>query len=421
MRDSPQTPHPDQEVPVPDLTIAAPGYAATSAGDVLDLVRRDTARTRAEIGRRTGLSRTAVSARVDALLDAGLLTRGHRAGTGGRPAETLALAGDAGRVVSLAVGRSRSQVGVVDLTGRLLDADSLDHPDGAPPSPATLLAALAHRARGLLGDDSPAAVAVGLSLPASVDATGSRVQESLVLPAWDHLDPSLHLAELGGLPIVVGNDADVLASAELQARPDLRDALVVKASTGIAVGIVSDGRVLHGHRGAAGELGHVRTPSAEGRLCRCGSTGCLETVAAGWALVEEARLGAGERPAPAHVRDLVAAAREGDAGARELLAASSRHVGEALATAVTLLNPEVVVLAGDMGSLYDVYAAGVREAIWPRLASPAARDLRLEPSGVDGSPDGIGGLVGAASMTLDRLMSPPSVDAWLSEGRPRIV
>ena len=408
---------------MPEPSPGTSAYAPTSAGDVLDLVRRGGARTRAEIGRRSGLSRTAVTARVEALLDIGLLTPGRRAVTGGRPAETLSLAGDAGRVVALAIGRSRSQVGVFDLTGQLIASDSLDHADGAAPAPATLLPELAQRAQALLTTTSPPAVAVGLSLPGSVDPGRSRVRESLVLPAWDDLDPAEHLAGLAGLPVVLGNDADVLASAELQARPGLRDALVVKASTGIALGIISDGRVLHGHGGAAGEIGHMRIAAADGRLCRCGSTGCLETVAAGWALAEEAVDHAASTggAAPAHVRDLVAAARGGDARARELLARSSRYLGEALATAVTLLNPGVVVLAGDMGSLFDVYAAGVREATWPRLASPAARDLRLEPSAVTDAAAGTGGVIGSASMALDRLMAPAAVDAWLSEGRPAVL
>ena len=67
------------------------------------------------------------------------------------------------------------------------------------------------------------------------------------------------------------------------------EALVLKASTGIGLAIVADGRLVRGHRNAAGQLGHVKVPAADGLRCRCGESGCLETVASGWAFVERLR------------------------------------------------------------------------------------------------------------------------------------
>ena len=146
--------------------------------------------------------------------------------------------------------------------------------------------------------------------------------------------------------------------------------LVVKASTGLGLGIIADGRVLRGHLGAAGEIGHTKVDAAEGLPCRCGATGCLETVAGGWALVQAARTGGHE---VGHVRDLVALALQGDADARDLLRDSGRRIGEVLAVAVNLLNPEAVVIGGDMAAAFDPYVAGLREASTrgPRRSPPA--------------------------------------------------
>ena len=159
---------------------------------------------------------------------------------------------------------------------------------------------------------------------------------------------------------------------------------MVKASTGLGLGIVAGGRVVGGHLGAAGEIGHTRVEAAEGMACRCGATGCLETLAAGWALV--ARL---DRAGVGHVRDLVALAQQGDAEARGLLREGGRRLGEVLAVAVNLLNPQAVVIGGDMAGAFDLYAAGVRESVYalaaplghPRPAVPAHRARRQRRPG----------------------------------------
>ena len=169
----------------------------------------------------------------------------------------------------------------------------------------------------------------------------------------------------------------MLARSELLGAPAaLDDVLVVKASTGLGLGIIADGRVLSGHLGAAGEIGHTKVDAAGGLPCRCGATGCLETLAGGWALVARARESGHE---VGHVRDLVALALQGDPTARGLLRDSGRELGEVLAIAINLLNPAAVVIGGDMAAAFDFYVAGVRESVYalgraaghPRPAVPA--------------------------------------------------
>ena len=387
------------------VTLRESGAPAT-AGELLELVRTGQADTRSGLRVITGLSRTAVVSRVQALAAAGLLLAGEElASTGGRPPGGLLFNKDAGVVLAVALGRSRSQLGVFDLDGHELAGDSRDHEVGIGPD--ELMPQVAARLADLLADVAPPVVGVGLSLPGSVDADNGVSRDSPVMAGWDGVALAPYLAEVADAPFFVANDADVLARSELLGGPDtLRDALVVKASTGLGLGIIADGRVIGGHLGAAGEIGHTRLDAADGLPCRCGATGCLETLAGGWALV--GRMAPGREVG--HVRDLVALALQGDAEARSLLRDSGRQLGEVLAVAINLLNPQAVVIGGDMGAAFDLYAAGVRESVYARAASLATRDLQFLPA----THGDRAGLVGCAALALEHVLSPAAVDARLA-------
>ena len=397
-------------------TLRESGAPAT-AGELLELVRAGRASTRSDLRRLTGLSRTAVVSRVSALTSAGLVLLGEElASTGGRPPGALVFNKDAGVAVAVAIGRSRSQLGVFDLEGGELAADSADHRVGV--GPEELMPGIAERLAALLRDVEAPVAGIGLSLPGTVDAVRGLSIDSPVMAGWDGVELAPYLSGLTDAPLFVGNDSDVLARSELLGRPGaLRDALVVKASTGLGLGIVSDGRVLAGHRGAAGEIGHTWLDAAEGLTCRCGRTGCLEAVAGGWALVQrmEGRATADGRPI-GHVRDLVELALQGDAEARGLLRRSGHHLGELLAVAINLLNPAAVVIGGDMAAAFDTYAAGVRESVYARAGAFATRDLQIVPA----THGDRAGLVGCAALALDHVLAPAAVDARLMAHAPHV-
>ncbi len=387
-------------------TPVAPGIPAT-AGELLDLLRGGAASTRSDLRRLTGMSRTAITTRIAALLDLGLVLPGAElASTGGRPPGGLVFNGAAGVVLAAAIGRSRSQLAVFDLEGVELAGRSDDHPVGIGPD--QLMPEVAVRLRALVGEVDRPVLGIGLSLPGTVDEERGASLDSPVIGGWDGVPLAPYLSDVCDAPLFVANDADVLARSErLGGAGDLDDVLVLKASTGLGLGIVAGGRVVSGHRGAAGELGHTQVESAAGLPCRCGGTGCLETLAGGWALV--ARM-ADEGREVGHVRDLVALALQGDAVARGLLRDSGRYVGEVLAVAINLLNPEAVVVGGDMGVAFDLFTAGLRESVYARTTALASRDLQFLPATYGDR----AGLVGCAALALDRVLSPAAVDARLA-------
>src|SRR5256885_2166468 len=254
----------------------------TSAGDIFALIkkRRDVART--EIGQLTGLSRTAVSARVAALAAQGLVIERELApSTGGRPASFVTFNADGGVVLAAAIGRSRPRLAVCDLAGDILAATDIDQEPGLGPD--DLMPDIVKRLDALLDDSGHSddkIYGVGVSLPGTVDQERGCSLDSPIMSGWDGVPLPPYFAELTDAPVILDNDANVIALAERRGdRQAFDDMLVVKASTGLGAGIIAGGSLLRGSVHAAGEFGHNKTPAAAGVPCRCGDTGCLEAIA----------------------------------------------------------------------------------------------------------------------------------------------
>jgi predicted NBD/HSP70 family sugar kinase len=246
-----------------------------------------------------------------------------------------------------------------------------------------------------------------LCLPGTVDQQRGCSLDSPIMSGWDGVPLAPYFAELTDAPVILDNDVNVIALAERRGdRQAVDDVLVIKASTGLGAGIIAGGSLQRGAVQAAGEFGHNKTPAADGVPCRCGDTGCLEAIAGGWALV---RALTQQGHAVGHIRDVVELANGGDAEARRLIRDSGRHVGEVLAAAVNLLNPALLVVAGDMARAYDVFVAGLRETLYGNATALATRVLQVVPTTYGDR----SGVVGSATMVLDHVLSPRLIDAAL--------
>lgn len=385
--------------------------ALATTGEVFSLVRDARAETRSEIGRLTGLSRTAVAARVQALLDSGLVvetTEPERPGPG-RPPARLRFNREAGVVLAAAVGRSRTQLAVCDLDGVALAARDVDQEVGL--SPEVLMPRVVEELGELvaLSGHEPAVVrAVGLSIPGTVDQDKAASLDSPVMAGWDSVPLAPFLAPLTGAPVFCDNDANVMALSERRGHLQrFGELLFLKASTGIGAGLVVRGELVRGALGAGGEIGHTKTAAALGRPCRCGDSGCLESVASGWALVQQAQESG---LAVGHVRDLAAMAARGEGEARQLVRTAGRQIGEVLAAAVNLLNPQAVVVGGDLAAAYDPFVAGLREALYSQATALATRDLSIVPL-THGERSGV---VGCAALALHRVLDSATIDRQLA-------
>lgn len=380
----------------------------TGPGDVLDLIRRGQATTRGEVLDLTGLSRMTVAQRIDALLTARLIVEGPAGlATGGRRSKSLQFNTEHSRVLAATVDTTHTRVAVTDLAGDVL-AD--DHVDVAVESgPQRTLDAIAETALRLLDKtevDPSSICGLGISVPGPIDPETGRPSQPPIMPGWDAYPIADHLqGSLALVPVLAANDADAAALGEhTAAHPDARALCLVKVSTGIGTGIVIDGRTYRGADGGAGDVGHVRLPDHAEAHCQCGAHGCLAAVASGRAVAGRLR----EIGIVAHsgrdVGDLLAA---GDADAARLTQEAGLRIGEVMATVVCVLNPQVVVVDGDLASA--PLLAGIRETLYRFSLPRATRHMVLE-LGVLGDNAAI---VGLTRMVVDDQFSSTAVNARL--------
>jgi predicted NBD/HSP70 family sugar kinase len=175
-----------------------------------------------------------------------------------------------------------------------------------------------------------------------------------------------------GIGVELENDANVGALGEkaFGAAHDVNDFVYIRLSAGIGAGLILGGRPYHGFGGVAGEIGHVLS-DPNGPICRCGNRGCLEAIASPVAV---ARLLESGRRQPVSIQDMLEMVAAGDRGARRAVADAGEAVGRAVADLVNILNPELVVVGGDLaqtgGVLLDPIAAGIeRHSVAPAAAS----------------------------------------------------
>jgi predicted NBD/HSP70 family sugar kinase len=382
----------------------------TGAGAVLRLIRDGEAVTRADLARRTGLARSTIAQRVDALISHRLVIEaGGTASTGGRPPTVLAFNHEAGIVLVADLGATHARIAVSDLGGRPLAerAFELDIALGPEPVLRRVDDAFADLLREAgRGADEVRGIGIGVPGPVAF-ATGQPVSPP-IMPGWDGFSIPAWFAERHRVPVLVDNDVNIMALGEHWAHHrDVDQFLFVKVGTGIGCGVVADGHIHRGSQGAAGDIGHIRIEGHEDVRCRCGNAGCLEAVAGGRALAQ--RLSAEGLPA-GDARDVVRLVRAAQPQAVYEVREAGRHIGEVLAGCVNFFNPAVIVIGGDVAEVHEPLLAGVREVVIQRSPPLATQELRILPSRLGDR----AGITGAAIMVIDRVLSPEAVDRALA-------
>lgn len=184
---------------------------------------------------------------------------------------------------------------------------------------------------------------------------------------------------------VVGVEVDAMAVGEHRfSFPEVAHMIMLKVGTGVGSGLIASGRVHRGADGAAGDIGHIRLALPEGwdeePLCRCGNYGCVEAYAGGWAMARDLR-SAGKDVQ--NVNDVLHCLRSGDTTAQQLLRRSGRILGLAVADAVSLFNPSVVAVCGQLADTDELLLAGIREIVYQRSLPLATRNLQIVRSQLD--------------------------------------
>ncbi|HWI72848.1 MAG TPA: ROK family transcriptional regulator [Baekduia sp.] len=356
---------------------------------IIDVLRRAGSASRVDLVRDTGLSRTTVSKLVAELQAEGLVVERSTApanGNGdatatahavGRPPVALTLNPAAGAAVGIDFGHDLVRVAVADLSGAVVAEARRDiDVDSQAEQAIDLAAAMVDEQLAGLKIDLGHTVGIGVAVSAPIlrdtGTPGDRTLSTSILPGWGPFAPGGELERRLGRPVLMGNDANLGALAEVRhgAGRGARNVVYVMLSGGIGAGLILDGSLFSGHSGLTGELGHV-VADPDGRICRCGNRGCLETVASAAAVLEALR--------PLHgpdvtLNDAIALARAGDAGARRLFADAGRTVGRAVGAICNIVNPELVIVGGEMSVVGDVLVDAVADGIARSTIPAIGRD-----------------------------------------------
>jgi predicted NBD/HSP70 family sugar kinase len=375
------------------------------AGDLLELFRSEGALSRIDVIDRTGLSRSTVNQRLAALERVDLIQEvGGGESSGGRPSTRFDFNAGRAKVLAADIGAMGFTLAVCDLAGRPLAHLSRDIEVWAGPD--TVLGMVQEGFDELVAPEEVWAVAIGVPGPVEFDA--HRVVNPPIMTGWDGFDIAAAFKERYRGPVVVENDvnARAVAEARLSGLPNL---IALKLGTGIGAGLVLNGQIIRGDKGAAGDIGHTRAghTDAEPRQCRCGNLDCLETYAAGWALVRRlADLGRDVK----RTSDVAALVAQGDMEAVRLVRAAGRAIGEAVADLVSILNPRLIALSGQLAECGEVLMSGIRERVYQQTLPLATRDLQIFRSELGE----LAGVTGLALIAIDTVLAPASLEELLA-------
>ena len=379
---------------------------------ILNLLWKEREISRAELARRTSLSRSTVSAIIGNLLGTGLVEE-TRAGisTGGRRPIILRFRDDASFIVGIELGATHISCVLTDLHCGVKASWSAPAPVREQPEVALekmVLAVSSVLEAG--GVPQSQLLGIGVAVPSPVDSERPGELLPLIVPKWAGYNIVTHLQNRFEQPVLVDNDANLGALSELWwgAGSAVRDLAYVKVATGIGAGLIIDGHIFRGSGGVAGEIGHTSIDPA-GPGCICGLRGCLATLIGTPALLErvtaELRAEGSDRSAPANIDELVHDALDGDPISRRAIRYAGDKLGVGIANMLNLFNPEMVVIGGGIARAGDLLLDAVCGTIRALSLPASIRNVEIRTTGLNEW----GIAVGSATLVLEAALRTPSL------------
>jgi len=379
---------------------------------ILNLLWTEREISRADLARRTRLSRSTVSAIVTDLLSTRLVKEA-RAGisSGGRRPILLQFQDQSSFIVGIELGATHVSCVLTDLRSNVRASWSAPAPVRDEPDLALEKMTMAVHSVLQAGGVQPSQVlGIGVAVPSPVDRERPGELLPLILPKWEGRNIASYLEGTFKRPVFVDNDANLGALAELWwgAGSSARDLAYIKVATGIGAGLIINGRIFRGSGGIAGEVGHTSI-DPNGPRCICGLNGCLATFIGTPALLQRAkdmlRASGSNRPAPTSIDELVNAALESEPSSVELMRYTGNKLGIGIANMLNLLNPKMVVLGGGIARAGDLVLDPVRETIRGLSLPASISNTEIRTTGLNEW----GIAVGAATFVLQAALETPAM------------
>lgn len=364
---------------------------------VLNYVRVRAPISRAEIARETSLQRSSVSAIVDDLELDGLIEEiGTGDSTGGRKPTLLQLRSGAPAAIGVDITPRETTIAVADLTGRILEKDVFPTSSDIDFMNRQVLLKVGRFAE----EHKNSALEIGISIPGIADQTTGNIA---YIPyfQWSNWNIAERISEQTGFPVIVDNDANAVALAELWFGAEeirrTRNFIMVLVAEGIGTGIIIDGQVYRGEFGAAGEFGHMFIGTDAPVNCSCGRRDCWEAHASEKAIIQRYAQSNGSSAAPLDIEHLIELAENGEGKAVTVVKEAANYLGIGISNLIIGLSPEAIVISGSIVRAWDL--------IKDEISEFAARSIRHELATTAIVPSALGDrptILGSISLVLAR-------------------
>lgn len=377
---------------------------------ILNVIRLRQPLSRADVARLTGLQRSTVSLIADQLIDEGWIVEGAygRLPRGRRPIY-LQLNTDKARIIGINVRPTQTTIAVADLNGEFLGQEQF--PTDADPK--EFIKVLTQRVKAVIKRYPNATFeGIGVSLPGRVNTDTHKLTVAPNI-GWRDVDLKTPLEKATKLPVEVENAANACALAENyfgKHAEEVDNLIAVTVAEGIGTGIITNGMLMRGTAGMAGEFGHVAL-DPDGPPCKCGNRGCWETLASNTAAIRDytqALAGGtnGRRRRPrVTFEDILRLAAEGDKTAGKVLDNMARHLGEGLAMLITGFAPSLVVVVGEVTRAWERVGPIIQKVVDERCRNLGYTETRIVPGDESAQPR----LQGTIALVLEKYFGAPEV------------
>jgi glucokinase-like ROK family protein len=396
-------------------SLRTPILMTRAEAEIIRALGRQGKISRTEISNITGWSKAKTSQETRSLLDKCYLVEvGEGMSQGGRRPGLLRINDQLGFLVGLDIGATSIDTVLADVSGKVLQRRAAPADVRRPPD--EVLKRCSELILEMVNDQGcypNQVLGIGVGVPGPVDFSSGVLVAPPLMPGWENFPiRSFFQYTFPKAYVVVDNDVNIMALGEQRAGDGVgvNHFIFIKIGTGIGCGIVSNGKIHRGSSGCAGDIGHICVDK-QGPICRCGNTGCLESMAAGPAITEKALQAARNGSSPLlcqmmeansgvlRPEDVNAACREGDQAALEIIRSSGQMIGDVLAGLVNFFNPSHIFIGGGISNFGNHLLVSIRRAVLRRSLPLATTHLAINFSRM--GPDA--GITGAVALAREYL------------------
>ncbi len=326
-----------------------------------------------------------------------VIEKGYASSSGGRKPLQYSLIPDTHYIVSVAISQFYIQIGILDMNNRFV-VDIVQHELELYDLKVDNLIAEIEKYITQSGIDSSKILGVGVTMPGFIDPV-----KGINYTHLDCKDVSLvdYMQQALSLPVFIENDSTAIALGEQKfgAAMYQDDAMVINLGWGIGLGMIVNGEIFRGHSGLAGEFSHIPLIK-NGKLCKCGKHGCLETEASLIAIISKANeeIAQGQRSSLANYETIDAdaiinEAVKGDRLSVKLISEAAYHIGQCLAILIHIMNPAIIIFSGKASVIGRLWMAPIQQAINEHCIPRLAAYTELVISNLNSNAQLIGGAV----------------------------